>query len=53
MWFVIGVAFGYFVNRVFAWMDRLLVNGLVKDYGEDRPKGTPITFDEWKKKNGI
>lgn len=53
MWFVIGVAVGYFINRAFAWTDRILANNLVKEYDEDRPRGTPISFDEWKKRNGI
>lgn len=53
MWFIIGVAVGYFINRAFAWIDRILANNLIKEYDEDRPRGEPISFNEWKKRNGI
>ena len=53
MWFVIGVIVGYWIDRVFKWMDRSLANNLVREYDNDRPRGEPISFEEWKKKNGI
>ena len=53
MWFVIGVIVGYWIDHVFKWMDRLLAKNIVEEYDSDRPRGKPISFDEWKKKNGI
>ena len=53
MWFVIGVAVGYFINRVFDWMDRAISNDLIKECDGDRPRGEPISFEEWKKRNGV
>ena len=57
MWFVIGVIVGYWIDRAFKWMDRTISKNtesiFVEEYDNDRPRGAPITFDEWKKRNGI
>lgn len=70
MWFVFGVAFGFFFSKVFAWLDKkyFVFSDLLWDFREwrreraeekfeeefsDLPRGEPIPFGEWMKKNGF
>lgn len=48
MWLIIGIIIGYFTHKAFSCLDKH------DDFTyTDWPRGAPITFDEWKKKNNI